>query len=90
MIVFKPGDSGRTAGTIDLVEGFDQGVDVIDLRGFGPMRFAELDFTGGGKASCYYDGRYLRIDQDGDRATDMMVKLAWVDDLKASDFVLAA
>ncbi len=39
--------------------------------------------------SCYYDGRYLRIDANGDRATDMMVEFAWVEELKANDLILS-
>ena len=87
-LIFAPGESGRTLGTIDTVEGFTVGEDKIDLKAFGPMTFEGIDFAGGG-ASCYYDGRYLRIDSDGDRATDMMVAFKWVDDIGASDLLLA-
>ena len=49
---------------------------------------AGLDFVGGGQGLVRYDGQYLRIDADGDRATDMMVKFAWIDSLVATDFIL--
>jgi Ca2+-binding RTX toxin-like protein len=88
-LVFKDGDSGRTLGNIDLVEGFVSGTDKIDLSSFGAMKFAGIDFTGGGKASCYFDGTYLRIDDNGDRATDMMVEFKYVDRLSAGDFIFA-
>jgi Ca2+-binding RTX toxin-like protein len=88
VIAFAPGDGGRTAGTIDLVEGFVSGKDKISLVAFGEMRFGTLDFTGG-RASCYFDGDFLRIDADGDRATDMMVELSYVDRLVAGDFIFA-
>jgi Ca2+-binding RTX toxin-like protein len=87
VILFK-GESGRTTGTIDIVEGFTSGEDKIDLRMLGKMTFEDLDYSGNG-ASCYYDGRYLRIDENGDRATDMIVSIKWVDDLNASDLLLA-
>ena len=88
-IVFGAGDSGRSLTTIDVVEGFTSGEDKIDLRSLGPMTLEDLDYVGGGKASCYYDGRYLRIDTDGDRASDMIVQLKWVDSLTAADLVFA-
>ena len=88
-IFFAAGDAGRTLTTIDIIEGFTSGEDKIDLKAFGPMTLEDLDYVGGGKASCYYDGRYLRIDTDGDRASDMIVQLKWVDSLTAADLVFA-
>ena len=85
---FRLGDSGRTRDTIDRVEGFESGVDRIYLGAMGPMSFEDIDFVGGGKASCFYDGTYLRIDANGDRATDMMVEFAWVNSLQAGDLIL--
>ena len=85
---FAPGDSGITRATIDRVEGFQHGTDKIDLRAFGPLVQADLDFTEG-VASFYFDGRHLRIDADGDRRVDMIIAFAWVEDLTASDFLLA-
>jgi hypothetical protein len=64
-------------------------VDKIDLSGLGPMRLQPLDFAGGGKASCYFDGNYLRIDTNGDRASDMIIEFLYVDQLRAGDFILA-
>lgn len=87
VLVFSEGDSGRTRATIDRVEGFQAGIDKINLRSFGSMTFEDIDFSGAG-ASAYYDGRYLRIDVNGDRAVDMMVEFAWVDALTATDFLL--
>ncbi len=83
------GDSGRAAGTIDRVEGFTSGVDKIDLSTLGPMGFTTLDFRGGGRASCFYDGDYLRIDSNGDGVSDMIVNFAWVNSLSAGDFIFA-
>ena len=85
-LVFASGDSGRTAGTIDRVEGFEPGEDKIDLTSFGAMTFEDIDFSGDG-GSVYFDGTYLRIDVDGDRATDMMVEFAWINELSAGDFL---
>jgi Ca2+-binding RTX toxin-like protein len=86
VLVFSQGDSSRMLGGIDRVEGFAVGVDKIDLRSFGAMTFEDIDFAGG-RNSVYYDGRYLRIDSNGDRATDMMVEFAWIESLSAGDFL---
>jgi Ca2+-binding RTX toxin-like protein len=88
-LVFAPGESGRTRATIDRVEGFETGSDRIDLRSFGHMTYEDIDFAGAGQASCYYDGHYLRIDSNGDRAVDMMIEFAWVNELAAGDLMLA-
>jgi Ca2+-binding RTX toxin-like protein len=86
-IVFTPGSSGKTASTMDRVENFKSGSDKIDMSAFGDMVFKWLDFAGGGKASCYYDGNFLRIDSSGDGATDMMIQFAWVEALRPGDFI---
>ena len=88
-LIFGKAESGRTLGTLDIVEGFQVGEDKIDLRAFGPMTLEALDFVGGGAASCYFDGRHLRIDEDGDRASDMIIQFKWTEDLTASDFIFA-
>lgn len=88
-LVFRAGDAGKTRATIDTVEGFESGIDKIDLRAFKGMEFADLDYTGGGTASCYHDGRYLRIDGNGDAVTDMIIAFKWVEELKAGDFLFA-
>lgn len=88
-LVFALGDSGIVAASIDQVEGFVSGHDIIDLRAFGSMSFQEIDFAGGGQASCYYDGTYLRIDANGDRANDMSVQFMWTGSLTAADFLFA-
>ncbi len=88
-LVFKAGDSGKTTSTIDTVEGFDSGVDKIDLRSFDGMVFETLDYRGGGTASCYFDGTMLRIDGDGDAVTDMIIEFRWQDQIGAGDLLLA-
>jgi Ca2+-binding RTX toxin-like protein len=88
-IVFAVGESGKTWSTLDSVEGFKSGVDLIDLRQLGPMHFETLDYSGGGERSCYYDGRFLRIDHTGDGATDMLVEFRYMSTLTADDFVFA-
>ena len=88
-IAFAAGDSGKTWATMDSVEGFQSGMDKIDLRSMGMMTFEELDYTAGGNRSCYYDGRFLRVDYTGDGATDMMVEFKYLGDLNAGDFLFA-
>ena len=88
-IVFALGDSGKTAATMDVVHGFQSGSDKIDMTAFGMMTFEALDFTAGGKASCYFDGDYLRIDADGNGTNDMMVAFNGMGELRAGDFIFA-
>jgi Ca2+-binding RTX toxin-like protein len=88
-IIFSPGDSGRAPGTIDVINGFTSGQDKIDLKAFGHLAYAAIDFKGNGLGSVYYDGHYLRIDADGDRAADMMIEFSWLNKLAASDLILA-
>lgn len=89
VLIFNAGDSGRTRATIDTVEGFAVGSDKIDLRAFVGMTFEDLDYTGEGVASCYFDGRYLRIDHTGDGRSDMIIAFKWIDELTAGDFLFA-
>ncbi len=88
-IYLAPGDSGMSMGTIDIINGFTSGEDKIDLRKFGHLSYATLDFKGNGVGSVYYDGHYLRIDADGDRSTDMIVEFSWLNKLAYSDLILA-
>lgn len=88
-IAIGKGDSGKTVGTFDHVDGFESGVDKINLKALGAMSFETLDFAGGAKASCYYDGHFLRIDGNGDGATDMLIEFSYVASLRAADFIFA-
>ena len=88
-LIFRAADSGRTLGTLDKVEGFVSGIDKINLTEMVQMTFEQLDFAGDGAASCYYDGKYLRFDINGDRASDMIVEFTHVESLRATDFVFA-
>lgn len=88
-------DTGNAAGTWDVVRGFEDGVDKVDLRGFGDMRFRDdPDYAGGGRASCYYvegDGggaSFLFIDANGDRATDAKIAFDGWQDLGRGDLIL--
>lgn len=74
------GDTGRTAGSWDRVEGFASGIDKLDLRDFGDLRFRDSpDYAGGGRASAYYvkgngaGDSFLFVDANGDRATDARI-----------------
>jgi Ca2+-binding RTX toxin-like protein len=88
-LVFAAGDSGVTEGSMDYVENFDVKTDRIDLTGFAGLKFVSLNFLGNGASSAFYDGRYLRIDADGDAQTDMMIEFAWTAKLKSDNFLLA-
>ncbi len=82
-------DSGKTLATMDHVEGFQHGVDKINLNAFGDMSVGAIDYRGGGQASVYYDGRFLRIDADGNATTDLMIEFKYVSTLTAGDFIFA-
>lgn len=87
VVSFDFGDSGNSRGSIDKVEGFKSGQDKIDLTSFDTMIFKSLNHAGNGTASCYFDGDFLRIDQDGNGTTDMMIEFIYIDRLRASDFL---
>lgn len=89
VVYIAKGDTGKTLATMDHVEGFESGSDKFNMKALGAMQFEKLDYQGEGKASCYYDGHYLRIDANGDAITDMMVELLYVETLSASDFLFA-
>ncbi len=88
-IVFRTGASGKTMDAMDRIEGFMSGEDKIDFSDLVGMKFTQLDYIGGGQASTYYDGHYLRIDTDGDGAGNMLIEFMWVDKIVASDILLA-
>ena len=89
IFAFATGDTGTTAATRDVVEGFTTGVDRIDLRGFGDLAFTAADtFAGTGRGQVRFDGDFVRIDADGNGTTDAMIELRWVDAVAATDFVL--
>jgi Ca2+-binding RTX toxin-like protein len=89
--IFAAGDSGVTAATRDVIEGFDSGVDKIDLRSIAGLKFrdGEVTFAGGGTKSCFFWGTMLFVDTTGDAVTDMTIELKWVGDLTPADFLLA-
>ncbi len=89
VLVFAAGDAGKTRATIDHVEGFESGVDKIDLHAFAGMTFEDMDFADGSNPSCFFDGRYLRIDSNGDGRCDMIVEFKYQDQLTVDDFILA-
>lgn len=85
-------DSGQAP---DQIADFQRGVDKIDLTGFvaPSCRFVGTDaFTGGGTASFGYDLRQglveLRVDLDGDSATDFWIDLMGLRALAASDILI--
>lgn len=87
--VFASGDSGLTEGTMDVVQGFDEGQDKVDLTAFGPLSFVGDAAFSGNRAEVRFDGEILQIDEDGDGVADMAVKFEWASDLDAGDLILA-
>ncbi len=89
IFLFREGDSGVVAGQVDVIAGFDSGVDKIHLKSYGGLEFIEGDtFSGGGAGEVLFDGDYVRIDADGDGAVDSVIEVKWVNELSQSDFIL--
>ena len=87
--IFRPGDSGVTEATMDLVDGFVSGEDLIDLRAFGGLDFiGGSSFSGRGEAEMIFSDSILRIDADGDGTADAAIHLRWVTSVSANDFLL--
>ncbi len=87
--VFRPGDSGTTSGTRDVIEGFKSGTDTIDLTAFGDLDWQSGGrFSGRGNAEVRFDGDYILIDADGNGRVDEAIELKWVNNVAEGDFVL--
>lgn len=87
--VFRPGDTGRSAGERDVILGFDEGLDVIDLQAFGGLSYRSGEvFSSMGKGEVLFDDGYVLIDDDGDGNTDAAIELRHVRTMEADDFVL--
>jgi Ca2+-binding RTX toxin-like protein len=89
IFAFFTGDSGMTEATRDVIEGFDSGIDRIDLRGYGDLTWqSAATFSGGGSAEVRFDGDYVLIDADGNGSAEESIELKWVDIVFSSDFIL--
>ncbi|SFR38803.1 calcium-binding protein [Litoreibacter janthinus] len=87
VFIFGAGDSGTTASTMDLVEGFVSGEDQIDLSSYGNLSFVAV-LSGSGAAEVTFDGDYIWVDGNGDGVADLGVELQGIDTVAASDFLL--
>lgn len=86
--VFRPGDTGTTEATMDRIEGFVSGEDVIDLRSFGGLSFVGgAAFSGRGRAEMIFDNRIIQIDANGDGQADAAIELRHVSSVIANDFL---
>ncbi|WP_172839354.1 calcium-binding protein [Tateyamaria omphalii] len=88
VFVFKQGDSGSSAATMDVIKGFTSIIDKIDLTDFGGLTFVNRTTFSGNKAEVLFDGDYVQIDADGDGTVDEMIELMWVNAVEAADFIL--
>lgn len=87
MFVFAPGDTGL-GGARDVIKGFDAGLDVIDLTGFGGLDFVvDAAFNGAG-AQARVSKDLVQIDADGDGIRDAEISVLWVGLLQEGDFLL--
>ena len=96
---FALADIGQAAGTRDVVRGFEQGLDLIDLSRIDPSAAADdqafafvAKFTGTGaaevRAVAGSDTTLVQFDADGDKVVDATLVLNGVFALTASDFML--
>ena len=88
VFAFARGDTGVTAGTRDVVEGFTSGVDKIDLSAFGGLGFQEADAFSSAAAEVRFDGSTVLIDENGDGGVDASIELKWVNEVSQADFIL--
>lgn len=89
VFVFAQGDTGVKQADRDTVEGFQVGIDKIDLRDFGRISYVDaVDFSGGGRAEVSMLGRVVLIDGDGDGQIDAMIEMVNSEALTADDFIL--
>ncbi|WP_299192818.1 hypothetical protein [uncultured Litoreibacter sp.] len=89
IFLFRAGDSGVAADQMDVIEGFDSGIDKIHLKAFGGLDFIEGDtFSGNGSGEVLFDGDFVQIDANGDGTVDAMIEVKWVNELAGSDFIL--
>lgn len=89
VLIFAAGDSGVTENTLDTVEGFRPGEDLIDLTAFGPLTaIDDAPFSGTGAEVRYEDG-VLEIDADGDGDADSAISFRWDPNVTVNDLLLA-
>lgn len=88
IFVIGSGDTGTLRWNSDVIEGFKSGTDKIDLTGFEDLSYVEGSFSGGNGGEVYFDGDYVRIDENGDGALDAMFELRYVNSVNESDFIL--
>lgn len=87
IIVFRPGDTGKTIGTADIVTGFESGVDKIDLTAFGKLSFQTGTAFSGKGGEALFIANTLYIDRNGDKMPDAVVAFQGLTTLSSSSFI---
>ncbi len=87
--IFESGDTGVRLSQRDTIEGFQHGVDKIDLTGFDDLHWVgNGDFRASGRGEVSFLGRLVVIDENGDGQIDSAIEMAYVDHMSKSDFIL--
>jgi Ca2+-binding RTX toxin-like protein len=87
ILIFRPGDTGKTFGTADIVTGFESGVDKIDLTAFGKLSFQEGAAFSGKGGEALFVANTLFIDRNGDKRADAVVAFQGLTTLSSSSFI---
>jgi Ca2+-binding RTX toxin-like protein len=87
ILIFRPGDTGKTFGTADIVTGFESGVDKIDLTAFGKLSFQEGAAFSGKGGEALFVANTLFIDRNGDKMADAVVAFQGLTTLSSSSFI---
>ncbi|MEM8653792.1 MAG: hypothetical protein AAGF36_03535 [Pseudomonadota bacterium] len=88
IFVFRQGDSGLTADTMDVIKGFTSIIDKLDLTDFGGLAYVDGTIFSGTRSEVLFDGDHVQIDSDGDGAANEMIELRWVNGVEEADFIL--
>jgi len=88
-VVIRPGDTGKSAATADVISGFESGIDKLDLSAFGKMAFSSASLFSGKGAEAIFANGLLLIDSNGDKAIDAVIKFEGLATLTANDLVFA-
>ena len=87
VVVFRPGDTGKTLGTADVIASFEAGIDKIDLTAFGKMVFSDARSFSGKGAEAIFVANALWIDTNRDKMPDAVISFQGLVGLTGNDII---
>ncbi len=87
IVVFRPGDTGKTLGTADVIASFEAGIDKIDLTAFGKMAFSTASSFSGKGAEAIFVANTLLIDTNRDKMPDAIISFQGLVTLTGNDIL---